>query len=83
MDGSFLEEKLSFKMLGLTLSSKLDLGSYIISFAETASEKIRALICNSMPHSGCSALHGVNPNLKNVVARKSYVVVPLKYFLWC
>ena len=83
MDGSFLEDKSSFKMLGLTLSSKLDLGSYIISFAETASEKIRALICNSMPHSGCSALHGVNPNLKNVVPRKSYVVVPLNYFLWC
>ena len=30
-DGSVLEEKSSFKMLGLTLSSKLDWGSYIIS----------------------------------------------------
>ena len=29
MDGSVLEEKLSFKMLGLTFSSKLDWGSYI------------------------------------------------------
>ena len=28
-DGSVLEEKLSFRMLGLTLSSKLDTGSYI------------------------------------------------------
>ena len=28
-DGSVLEEKLSFKMLGLTFSSKLDRGSYI------------------------------------------------------
>ena len=28
-DGSVLEEKLSFKMLGLTFSSKLDWGSYI------------------------------------------------------
>ena len=27
MDGSVLEEKSSFKMLGLTFSSKLDLGS--------------------------------------------------------
>ena len=27
-DGSVLEEKLSFRMLGLTLSSKLDTGSY-------------------------------------------------------
>ena len=43
MDGSVLEEKLSFKMLGLT-SSKLDWGSYIISIAKTASRKIGALI---------------------------------------
>ena len=32
-DGSVLEVKLSFKMLGLTFSSKLDWGSYIISLA--------------------------------------------------
>ena len=44
MDGSVLEEKLSFKMLGLTFSSKLDWGSYIISIAKTASKKIGALI---------------------------------------
>ena len=31
MDGSVLEEKSSFKMLGLTFSSKLDWGSCIIS----------------------------------------------------
>ena len=31
-------------MLGLTLSSKLDWGSYIIFIAETASKKIGALI---------------------------------------
>ena len=35
MDGSALEEKSSLNMLGLTLSSKLDLGSYIISIAKT------------------------------------------------
>ena len=40
MDGSVLEEKSSFKMLGLTFSSKLDLGSYIISIAKAASKKI-------------------------------------------
>ena len=34
MDGSVLEEKSSFKMLGLTFSSKLDWGSYIIPFAK-------------------------------------------------
>ena len=44
MDGSVLEEKSSFKMLGLTFSSKLDWGSYIISIAETDSKKIGALI---------------------------------------
>ena len=31
-------------MLGLTFSSKLDWGSYIISNVKTASKKIRALI---------------------------------------
>ena len=40
MDGSVLEEKSSFKMLGLTFSSKLDWSSYIISIAETASKNV-------------------------------------------
>ena len=44
IDGSVLEEKTSFKMLGLTFSSKLDWGSYIVSIAKTASKKIGALI---------------------------------------
>ena len=44
MDGTVLEEKTSFKMLGLTFSSKLDWGSYIASIAKTASKKIGALI---------------------------------------
>ena len=44
MDGPVPEEKSSFKMLGLTFSSKLDWGSYIISIAKTASKKIGALI---------------------------------------
>ena len=43
MDRSVLEEKLSFKMLGLTFTFKLDWGSYIISTAKTASKKIGAL----------------------------------------
>ena len=46
MDGSPLEEKLSFKMLGLTVSSKLDWSSYIISIAKTATKKIGVLICS-------------------------------------
>ena len=44
MGGSILEEKSSFKVLGLTFSSKLDCGFYIISIAKTASKKIGALI---------------------------------------
>ena len=46
MDGSVLEEKPSFKMIGLTFCSKLDWSSYIISIAKTASKKIVALICS-------------------------------------
>ena len=44
MGGSILEEKSSFKMLGLTFSSRLDWGSYTISIAKTASKKIGSLI---------------------------------------
>ena len=44
MEGSVLEEKSSFKMLGLTFSPKLDWGSYIVFIPKTASKKIRALI---------------------------------------
>ena len=44
MDRSVLEEKSSFKMLGLTFSSKLYWGSYIVSIAKTASKKIGVLI---------------------------------------
>ena len=44
MDGSVLEEKSSFKMLGLTFFSKLDWDCYIISIAKIASKKIVALI---------------------------------------
>ena len=46
MDGSVLEKKSYFKMLGLIFSSKLDWSSYIIAIAQTASKKIGALICS-------------------------------------
>ena len=51
IDGSVLEEKSSFKMLGLTFSSKLDWGSYIMSIAKTVSKKICALIHSMKFHS--------------------------------
>ena len=44
MDGSVVEEKLSFKMLVVTCSSELVWGSYIISISKTASKKIGVLI---------------------------------------
>ena len=44
IDGSILEKKSPFKMLGLTFSSKLNWGSYIISIAKTATKIIGALI---------------------------------------
>ena len=56
-DGSALEEKSSFEMLGLTFSSKLDWGSYIISIAKTAFKKIGALICSMKFLSSEVALH--------------------------
>ena len=46
MDGSVLEGKSPFKVLGLTFSSKLDSGSYIISIAKTVFKKIGVLICS-------------------------------------
>ena len=44
VDRSVLDKKSSFKILGLTFSSKLYWGSYIISIAKTASKKIGSLI---------------------------------------
>ena len=38
VNGSVLEEKSTFKMLGLTFSSKLDWNSYIICIAKTFSK---------------------------------------------
>ena len=43
MDGSVLDEKSSFKMLGLTFCSKLDWGSYIISIAVLLKQSPRKL----------------------------------------
>ena len=57
MDESFLEEKSSFKMLGLTLSSKLDWCFYIISVAKTASRKFGTLIYSTKFLSPDAALY--------------------------
>ena len=46
MDRCVFEVKPFFKMLWLTFSSKLDLGTYIISITKTVSKKIGVLICS-------------------------------------
>ena len=56
-DGPVLEENPSFKMLGLTFSSKLDWDSCTISIAKTASKKIGALIHSTKFLSPEGALH--------------------------
>ena len=52
MNGSVLEERWSFKMLGLTCSSKSDWGSYIISIAPNCYlkllEKVQKQICRTI-----------------------------------
>ena len=66
MDGSVPEEKSSFKMLRLTFSSKLDLGSYVISIAKTASKKIGALIRSMKFLSPEVALHLYKSTIRHV-----------------
>ena len=46
MDESAIEEKLSFKMLGLTFSSESDWSFYIISIATIVLKKTKTLICS-------------------------------------
>ena len=76
MDGSVLEEKSSFKMLGLTFSSKLDWGSYIISIAKTASKKIGALIRSMkffLLRLLCISINLRYPNVYNTVVMSGLV----------
>ena len=64
MDGSVLGEKILFKMLRLTFSSKLNQGSYIIFIAKTASKKIGALICSMKFLSPQVALYLYNSTIR-------------------
>ena len=57
MVGFVLEEKSSFKVPRLTFSSKLDWGTYIISFAGSTSSKIGALIRSMKFRSPQAALY--------------------------
>ena len=73
MDGSVLEEKSSFKMLGLTFSSKLDWGSYIVSIAKPASKKIGALIRSMKFLSPEVALYFYKPTIRSCMEYCCYV----------
>ena len=57
VDGSVLEEKSSFKIMGFTFSSKLHWDFYIIFIAKTYSKKIGALVCSLKFISPEAALH--------------------------
>ena len=57
VDGSVLEEKSSFKIMGFTFSSKLHWDFYIIFIAKTYSKKIGALVCSLKFISPEVALH--------------------------
>ena len=73
MDGSVLEEKLSFKMQRLTFSSKLDWSSYSIFIAKTASKKIEALIHSMTFLSAEVALYLYKSTIKACVEYCCYV----------
>ena len=76
MDWSVLEEKSSFKMLGLTFSSKLDWGSYIISIAKTASIKVGALMLL------CISVNLPYKHVWNTVAMSGLVLLVATWNCW-
>ena len=85
IDGSVLKEKSSFKMLGLTFSSKLSWGSYIFSIAKTASKKIGALIRSMNFLSPAVALHPINlryVQVWNTVVMSGLVVLAATWDCW-
>ena len=73
MDGSVLEEKFSFEMMGLAFSSKFDWSSYIIFIAETAFKKIGALIDSMKFLSPEVALYLYEPTIQPCVEYCCYV----------
>ena len=69
-------------MLGLTFSSKLDWGSYIISIAKTASKKIRALICSMKFVSPEVALYLYKSTTHNTVVTSGLVPLVASWNCW-
>ena len=81
MDGSVLEEKSYFKMLGLTFSSKMIWGSYIISIAKTASKKIGALTFLS-PGLLCISINLPYGHVWNAVVMSGLVLLIATWNCW-
>ena len=82
MDGSVLDEKSSFKMLGLTLSSKLEWGSYIASVAKAVSKKIGALIRSMKFLSPEAALYLYKPTIRPCMEYFCHVWAGLLVAIW-
>ena len=74
MDGTVVEKKSSFIILGLTFFSKLDWGPYIISIAKTASKKIGALICS---------MKFISSEVALCLCKLPYVGILLSCLRWC
>ena len=73
MDGPVLEEKQSFKMMGLTFSFKLDWSSYIISIAKIASKKIGGLIHSMKFLSSEVALYLYKPTIQPCIEYSCHI----------
>ena len=69
-------------MLGLTLSSKLDLGSYIIYIAKNASKKIGALICSMKFFSHEVALYLYKSTMYGTVVMVGLVLLVATWNCW-
>ena len=69
-------------MLGLTLSSKLDLGSYIIYIAKNASKKIGALICSMKFFSHEVALYLYKSTMYGTVVIVGLVLLVATWNCW-
>ena len=69
-------------MIGLTFSSKLDWGSYIISIAKTASKKIGALIRSMKFLSPEVALYLYKSTIWNTIIMSGLVLLVATWNCW-
>ena len=81
--GLFLRKNSSFKILGLTFSSKLDWCSYIMSIAKTASKKIGASIHSMKCVSPVVALYPFKSTIHPCIEYCCYICIKDPRFLSC